>query len=84
MRILGSRLVFAVTVLQTFGDVYYRYMRIFTGPSPARGVSFAGCLVLGVAAPGRCLWGGWLVLVTCTTIYFIVFSGAGFLCCGHV
>ena len=29
MRILGSRLVFAVTVLQTFGGVYYRCMRIF-------------------------------------------------------
>jgi len=43
------------------------------GSSPTKGVSFAGCLMLGVAGPWQCLWVGsssWLhvlgfVLLSC-------------------
>ncbi len=44
------------------------------GSSPARGVSFAGCLVLGVAAPWRCLWEGglsWLHVLGCVFYYYL-------------
>ncbi len=48
------------------------------GSSPAKGVSFAGCLVLGVAGPRQCLWGGglsWLHVLGC--VFYYIFSGAG-------
>ena len=47
------------------------------GSSPAKGVSFAGCLVLGVAGPRQCLWGGglsWLHVLGC--VFYYIFSGA--------
>ena len=50
------------------------------GSSRARGVSFAGYLVLDVAAPGWCLWGGglpWLHVLGCNFLYFFWCS---FLC----
>ena len=47
------------------------------GSSPAKGVSFAGCLVLGVAGPWRCLWGGGLFwLHVLGFVFYYCFSGA--------